>query len=132
MKEIGKDETLFNLLKSDIRILDALVKRINIFTIKREAHDGYDEYEELCIEVDFHDASYKGSKLMLRFLGIREFSFYHRYDHTFRYVENYTLLKHDDLYYLCIDPEDEWSPLISENDQDFILFESFEGYFVEA
>jgi hypothetical protein len=108
------------------------VKRINIFTIKRDAHDGYDEYEELCIEIDFHDASYKGSKLMLRFLGIREFYFYHRYDHNFRYVENYTLLKHDDLYYLCIAPEDEWSPLISENDQDFILFESFEGYFVEA
>ncbi|MFC0514002.1 hypothetical protein ACFFGT_07330 [Mucilaginibacter angelicae] len=73
----------------------------------------------------------KGDMFRLRFSDIREYSFYHRHDHHFRYVENFSLLKSGDLFYFTFDPEDERLMAISENDQDFILFGSFEGYLLD-
>ncbi|WP_419699085.1 hypothetical protein [Mucilaginibacter sp. NFX135] len=50
---------------------------------------------------------------------------------NFYYVETYKLLKKDELFYVSFDPEDETSLDISENDQDFILFGGFEGYYID-
>jgi len=120
MKYLAKDNELFDLLKSfQVRILDSSILKINIFI----------QDHQLFIEMDF--APIKGEIFRLRFYDIKEYSFYHRHDHHFRYVENFSLLKSGDLFYFTFDPEDERLMAISENDQDFILFGSFEGYLLD-
>jgi hypothetical protein len=129
MKYIERDEALFVLLKEgEIVLRDSSIKRINIFIEEIEGGAGW---EGLYIEIDFADPSYLNQYLRLRFSGINEFSFYHHYTHNFRYIENFTLLKHENQYYFSFAPEDERSPTISENDQDLILFENFEASMVE-
>ncbi|QEM11163.1 hypothetical protein [Mucilaginibacter rubeus] len=119
MKYIAKDDELFDLLKKfQVRILDSNILRINIFT----------QNHQLFIEIDFEPI--KGEIFRLKFYDIREYSFYHNRNHHFRYVENLSLLKSDGLFYFTFDPEDERLMAISENDQDFILFGGFEGYFL--
>ena len=123
MKLIGKDEVLFELLKDvEIRILDSMIKKINIFT---------QGVEDLYIEIDFDYSQYKGYYLRLRFSGIKEYSFYHSNLHTFRYVECFKLIKDNELFYLSLDPEDEFSTVASDIDQDLIVCSSFEGYFID-
>ncbi|MES2274751.1 MAG: hypothetical protein V4592_01930 [Bacteroidota bacterium] len=126
---LAKDEALFELIKNGkIALRDSKIKRINVFI---EEIEGFEGSEVLYIEIDFADRSYLGQYLRFRFSGINEFSFYHHYTHNFRYVENFTLLKHENQYYFSFDPEDERSLTISENDQDIILFENFEASMVE-
>jgi hypothetical protein len=117
MKYLAKDNELFDLLKSfQVCILDSSILKINIFI----------QDHQLFIEMDI--APIKGEIFRLRFCDIKEYCFYHRHDHHFRYIENFNLLKSGDLFYFTFDPEDERLMAISENDQDFILFGSFEGY----
>lgn len=124
MELIGKDEVLFELLKNvKIRILDSMVKKINIFI---------ENVDDLFIEMDFDHLQFQGYYIRIRFSGIKEYSFYHHHHYIFRNVENFTILRHDGLYYLSITPDDERSSLISEDDQDFILCSSFEAYFLNT
>jgi hypothetical protein len=123
MKLIGKDEVLFELLKEGKPIiLDSMIKKINIFI---------ENVEDLIIEIDFDQLQFEGYYFKLRFSGIKEFSFYNNDNYTFGIVESFTLLKHGNLFYLSTDPEDESSSVILENDGDFVLCSSFEGYFME-
>jgi len=124
MDLIGRDEILFDLLKNaELRILDAVVKKINIFVVGTKG---------LCIEVDFYHPQYDGRNLRLRFLGIKEYSFYHNDSHIFYNVECYKLIMDGELYYLSLDPEDEFSTEASDSDQDLIVFRNFEGLFLES
>jgi hypothetical protein len=122
MNLIGKNEVLFEELKSfRVRILDSKISKILIYT---------QNVEDLIIEIDFDQRMFEGYAFKLKFSGIKEFFFYHTDTSTFRIVENYTLLRAGDLYYLSVDPEDDRSAVISENDQDFILCNEIEGYFI--
>jgi hypothetical protein len=122
MKFIGKDEVLFELLKDvQIRLLDSMIKRINIFT---------QGIEELYIEIDFDYSQYQGCYLRLKFSDIKEYSFYHNNTHTFSYVECFKLIKDGEFFYFSFDPEDEFSTVASETDQDLIVCGSFEGHFI--
>jgi hypothetical protein len=123
MKLIGKNDVLFKQLKDvEIRILDSMIKKINIFT---------QETEGLCIEIDFDSSQYQNCYLRLRFSGIKEYSFYHNDTHLFQYVECLKLIKHNELFYISLDPEDEFSVIASDNDQDLVVCRFIEGYFVD-
>jgi hypothetical protein len=122
MKLIGKDHILLERLTSDIYILSSSIKSFNIFTT---------DEDELIIEVVFELLYNPGSFLKLRFMGIKEYSFYWNSTYNFYYVETYKLIKKQDLFYISFDPEDETSLDISEADQDFILFNGFEGYYID-
>jgi hypothetical protein len=120
MELIEKDEALFDLLKDvTVRILDAEIVRINIFT---------ESIGTLCIEIDF---KYRDQNLRLKFSGIKEYSFYHNDTYLLRYVECFKLIKVDGFFYLSLDPEDEFSQSPNDNDQDLILCKSIEGYYVD-
>jgi hypothetical protein len=121
MELIGKDDGLLKLLKNvTVRILDAEILRINIFIESKG---------KLCIEIDF---KYRKQYLRLRFVDIKEYSFYHTDIYNFRYVECFKLIKVDEFFYLSLDPEDEFSQLPSENDQDLIVCKNIEGYYVDV
>jgi len=121
MEFIGKDHALFEQLNK-IYIISSSIRRFNIFTT---------DDDKLVVEVEFKLLYDPGAILKLRFLGIKEYSFYWSSIYHFYYVETYTLIKKDNLFYICFDPEDESSLDILEGDQDFILFGSFEGYYMD-
>ena len=81
---------------------------------------------QLYIEIDFAYSDQNSTRL--KFSDIKEYSFYHHHDHQFRYIENFNLLKINNLFYFTFDPENEEASTISENDQDYILFGHFEAY----
>jgi hypothetical protein len=123
MRYIEKDEALFELLKEGkVRLLDSRIKKINIFV---------ENVEDLIIEIDFDQMQFKGYYFRLRFSGIKEFSFYNNDKYTFGIVESFSLFNNDNLFYLSTDPEDERLPVVSENDQDYVLCSSFEGYYID-
>jgi|EndMetStandDraft_4_1072995.scaffolds.fasta_scaffold00296_15 hypothetical protein len=120
MEFIGNNNDLFNLLKSEkIAIRNSVIVRINIFL-----SDGL-----LIIEIDFLYS--KGQSLRLSFSKIKEYSFYHNSSYTFKYVENFNLIKDKGHFYLTLDPENELADHIEESDQDFILFEEFEAFYID-
>ena len=124
MRYIEKNEALFELLKEGkVRVLDSKIKKINIFI---------ENVEDLIIEIDFDQMQFEGYYFRLRFSGIKEFSFYNNDRYTFGIVESFSLFKYDNLFYLSTDPEDERSTVVSENDQDFVLCKSFEGYYIDT
>ncbi len=68
MKEIGKDEYLIRALSGRNSILDAVLKRIAIFT----------EGETLMVELEFEmRASSDYHRVILKFVDVSEYSFYH-------------------------------------------------------
>jgi hypothetical protein len=121
MEFIGKDHALFEQLNK-IYIISSTIRRFNIFTT---------DDSKLVVELEFQLRYAPGAILKLRFLEIKEYSFYWNSKYNFYYIETYKLLKKNDLFYLSFDPEDETTLDISENDQDFILFGSFEGYYMD-
>jgi hypothetical protein len=82
MKLIDKDHILFERLTSDIYIISSSIRGFNIFTTNED---------ELIIEVDFKLLYNSGSVLKLRFVGIKEYSFYWNSKHDFYYVETFKL-----------------------------------------
>jgi len=120
-KLVDKDLGLYERLMKDIHIISSSVKRFNIFI---------SDDEGLTIEIDFELLYDLGSVLRVRFKRVKEYSFYWNSTHNFYYVERFKLIRKTDLFYLSLDPEDESSLDISENDQDFILFSGFEAWYV--
>ena len=118
MKLIGKDHVLFEILNSEIYIINSSITRFNISTTDERG---------INIDVDF-ELSPNSAILKLKLLTVKEYSFYWNDRYNFYYIETFKLLKKENLFYLCFDPANESSLDISENDQDFILFGSFEGY----
>ncbi|MGN6395783.1 MAG: hypothetical protein ACTHMI_09475 [Mucilaginibacter sp.] len=86
----------------------------------------------LVIEAEFELLYDPGSVLRLRFTEIKEYSFYWNSRFSFYNVETYKLIKKENLFYVSFDPEDETLLDISGNDQDFILFGGFEGYYIDT
>ena len=63
----------------------------------------------------------------LRFLNVKEYSFYHSSDHIFYNISNYKFFRIDEFFYLSLDPEDEKASR-STNDSDFILSKTVQAY----
>jgi hypothetical protein len=123
MKFIAKDDALFEQLTTSIHIISSSIQRFNIFN---------DGQNGLAVEVDFRLLYTPKHFLRLRFLAVKEYSFYWNSEYNFYNVETYKLVKKGELFYISFDPEDEASPKISENDQDSILFSGFEGYYIDS
>ena len=84
MKEIGKDEYLIRALSGRNSILDAVLKRIAIFT----------EDETLMVELEFEmRASIDYRRVILKFVDVSEYSFYHNDKYLFYNVEHLKFLR---------------------------------------
>ena len=119
METVIKNIELFDLLKTNFTLLDSELVGVKF---------GMVDYA-LTMEMDFIiKKRFGGSCLKLKFLDIKEYGFY--YDHTriFYNVEDFKLLRKDDLFYLSLDPYLEDRESISENDNDFVLAREIEGF----
>jgi len=121
MKFIGKDNLLFDILKKDGRLISSSIVRIDVFI----------ENFELIIEVDLKLIYSEENSIRLRFSKVKEYSFYYNSNYRFYTVESYKLIMHGNLFFISFDPEDETSCSISENDQDSIMYGSFEAFIIE-
>lgn len=119
MRYISENDTLFDLLESEVSIVSSQILGINIHL----------KDFILVIEVDIKLLYGKEDHLKLIFSGIKEYSFYHNSDHIFYNIEVYKLLKKGKLFYISFDPYESDLSEISEKDNDLILCENIEGYF---
>lgn len=69
------------------------------------------------------------NRILLRFIDVKEYSFYYSSHRIFYNVETYKFFKSGDLYYVSFDPVDE-SESISDDDQDYIKASSVNGYYI--
>ncbi len=121
MKEIGKNEKLLSNLLGRNCLLDSSVKEVRIFNS-----------EEVKVEIFFNmrqDSDFK--RVLLRFVGVREYCFYHTEQYIFYNVEQYKFM-YDETYkfYLSLDPYEE-DQRISEKDQDYIFANEVVGYSIQ-
>ena len=121
MKLIQKQADLFDLIKKEkVKIRDSQIAKICISSLNNEA----------LIEVDLLHSN--RDVIRLRFSKIKEYWFYHSSRYIFYNVESFKLIRSGGLFFISFDPEDEGSLEMSENDQDSILFEDFEAYYLDT
>ena len=122
MKEIGRDEYVIKALSGRNSILDAVLKRIAIFT----------EGETLMVELEFEmRASSDYHRVILKFVDVSEYSFYHNDTYLFYNIEHFKFLRlANGLYYISLDPHDE-AKALSNEDQDLVVARSVSGYEIE-
>jgi hypothetical protein len=119
MELIEKDLPLYNLLKNEIHIGDGRIQSIHIYLIK----------DLLTIDVDISLHFGKGKALKMRFVDVKEYFFKHNEFYEFYNIEDYKLIKQDNLYYISFDPDmglEDASPI----DGDIIVCKSIEGYYI--
>jgi hypothetical protein len=119
MELIEKDLPLYNLLKSEIHIVDGKITSIHIYLLN----------DLLTIDVDIRLLLGKGAALKLRFTDVKEYSFNHNEFYNFYNIEDYKLIQQDDLYYISFDPDtglEDASPI----DGDIIVCRSIDGYYI--
>jgi hypothetical protein len=121
MKFIGKNENLFKKLCSEIYIISASINQFNIFV---NAEGG------LVIEIGLELLYNEQSHCKLTFSKIEEYSFSWNSKFNFYNIEQYKLLRKENLFYISFDPDEETGDEISDTDHDFILFADFEGYYL--
>lgn len=118
MIKINEDDALFLELSSgENSLLDA---RIESVAIKNT--------DFLCIDLIFkmsENSIYE--KILLRFIDVIEFSFFHNNNYVFYNVEDVKFIKNvDNQFYLSLDPSTQDG--ISERDQDYIVSKSIVAY----
>ncbi len=118
MQLIERQEGLMDALCDDLSLISSQLSKICI----------YNENNFLCIDVEA-ELMYKKSnnKIFLRFIDVKEYSFYYLSHRIFYNVEIYKFFKIDDLFYISFDPVDE-SETVSDEDQDYIKAKFVEGY----
>lgn len=121
MEIIETQDRLLNILSGNLSLVSSRLTKVCI----------YDEDNRLCIDVGL-ELMYnrKGNnKILLKFIGVEEYSFYYSSHRIFYNVEIYKFFKSGELFYVSFDPVDE-SEVVSDDDQDYIKAKSIEGYFV--
>ena len=122
MEEIYRNEELIEFVGGGKLILDALIKRFEI----------YEQDYKVYIELYFlsKDLATKAERqFKVRFINVTEYEFYWNNTYRFYTVERYKFFKSDKGFYISLDPADE-SDEISDNDQDIIISKEIEGTFV--
>jgi hypothetical protein len=118
MKLTKKNPQISDNAIGEISLISTFLSSINIYIDKNDV---------LNIEIKAHNI-YTKKMLVLRFINVSEYCFYHNSKYIFYNVENYKFLKNqDDMYYLSLDP-DENVDGISKDDQDFIISDEFEFF----
>lgn len=118
MEYIEKNEKLISSLIGEYSLTSATINRLEI----------YKDDDKLTVTV-YLTLSISKKKLLLKFINVEEFSFYHQANYFFYNIEiiKFFLIKGN--CYISFDPTDESSE-ISSNDQDYILCRDVEGYLV--
>lgn len=120
MEFISKDRRLIETLKSGLLLLSAQIDNIKI----------YQEKSQLIIDVYLELVHAKRSnKIILRFNNVRQYSFYYHETTIFYFIEIIKFFETAGNFYISFDPVNEKEE-ISDEDQDFILAESVEGYII--
>jgi hypothetical protein len=112
MKIIGKNNQVIELLSNNESLLSSKLMKIEIYYSNNQL------FIDLTIELLY---SKKFKKIILRFEGVSEYSFFYTSDRFFYNIERYVLLKDKDLFYLSLDPFDEHTTIRNIEDNDFIL-----------
>jgi hypothetical protein len=116
MELIGKDEQIIDTFSKQLTILSGQLEKVSIYQVNYT----------LIIDLEIK-LLYSNKDCKLRFIDIKEYYFYYNSDHYFYNIECFKLFRSEDFFYISLDPADE-SSTINENDQDFILSRSIEGY----
>jgi hypothetical protein len=120
MQLISKDEELIYKLQHNLSLTSSQILKICIFNSN----------DKLCIDVELELLYVKDKKrIVLNFIDVQEYSFYHSFDQFFYNVEIFRFVKANSFFYISFDPIDE-GETISDEDQDFIKAKSVIGYFV--
>ena len=121
MRLFGKNQEAIAYLTGKFRLLDAELIEVRIYKVN------------YLVDIDIH-FQLTGSKLivMLRFIDIIEYAFYHNNKHDFYCLATVPkfIINNNQEVYLSLDP-DEMSTEPIESDNDIILSKGLEGYFVE-
>lgn len=120
MQLIETGDKLINALSYNLSLISSQLYKVCI----------YNEDNLLYIDVGV-ELMYKkeNNRILLRFVDVKEYSFYYSSNRIFYNIETYKFFKSGDLYYASFDPVDE-SDVITDNDQDYIKSKSVNGYFV--
>ena len=120
MQLIETGDKLINALSYNLSLISSQLYKVCI----------YNEDNLLYIDVGV-ELMYKNenNRILLRFVDVKEYSFYYSSHRIFYNIEAYKFFKSGDLYYASFDPVDE-SEVIADNDQDYIKSKSVNGYFV--
>jgi hypothetical protein len=119
MKLIAKNDQLIAALTDTETMLDGKLTRLNIYE---------DLKIGLIIEVYINLLhSKKQNEIVIRFLEVEEYIFYYSNSSYFYYIERCKFFASANKYYLSLDPYDE-KEVVNQQDQDFILSKSIEGY----
>lgn len=121
MKYIASNENLIDILKNDLSIISAKIYSINIYKT-------IDDVLSIDVNLKLLYANTKDT-LLLRFIDIKEYSFFYHFDYFFYTIEIVKFFFEESKVYISFDPIDETN-VISENDQDYIISKSVDGYFV--
>ncbi len=122
MKTVYRNDELLELAKGSYLIHDSSITRFDIFYEKHQLH--IDVYFN-----SFFSGMQNSRKLKIRFSDVIKYQFSYSKDHNFYDVESHKFSKSYDQYYISFDPAGE-SELMHEHDQDFILCNNIEGYFL--
>lgn len=118
MEVTYKDDELLKINSGSQYIHDSTISRFDI----------YEHEYQLCIDVYF--ISIKGGKqLKIHFTGIIRYQFSYSNNYNFYTVESYKFFKSKEGYYISLAPFNELDE-ISEEDEDLILCEHIEGFFI--
>ncbi|WP_131539555.1 hypothetical protein [Pedobacter nototheniae] len=115
MEKIGEDENVIHYLVNDLSLISSRLKDIII-----TGSDG-----NVRISITFL-LSRINADVVLVFHNVYEYSFYHNNKYDFYNVEYLKFFKKNERIYLSLDPADGSN--ISDDDNDFILSESIEGF----
>jgi hypothetical protein len=122
MKFIAKDKELIDCLTGNLSLISSKLYKLDMYLVD----------DELAIDIYLKLLYAKNSNVIkLAFLGIKEFSIFYTSDYNFYNIESYKFIEDKGEYYLCLDPSDDKED-ISKDDQDYILSNSVEGYFLNS
>lgn len=112
MHFIAENDKALQLLSSERTLLDGTLRAINIATVNGQ----------LLADLTIKLSNSLRTEVLLRFSGVQEYVFNWSREYSFYNIEDYTLMRDSDLFYLSLDPLNAGN-INKEYDNDYILGE---------
>ena len=110
MDLIAKGSNVIDFLSNNESLISGKLEKISIY---------YEEYQltiDLNIELKY---SKKINKVLLKFIGVSEYSLFFNSENFFYNIENYKFLKKENLFYISLDPIND-EQIVDTSDNDYI------------
>lgn len=121
MELLSRNSHLLNALHGNLEIRDSQILGINIYEINGVV------FIEVRIELLREKVN---KRLLLKFSNVTLYAFFWKGSSYFYYIERYKFFENAGKYYISFDPVDE-EDAVSDEDNDFLLADSVEGYFLK-